>query len=238
MSWTVRCPACDAGFVVPPELDGQELACPSCFSPVPLNRPQAVGAGATAARPASRSAASMPAAMPARTPAPAPTRATAPVAAVAEQVVCPRCRLHFSPKGGPVAQDGTRRKVLIVEDMKYFKQVARDALEERYEVVFASSNAEAREALTAGGIDLLVLDLNLDNGDQGADLLRSFRYKPCPILIYTSTEESEMYGQAWEELKQLGADDLVAKGVNIADSLRHKVATALGEDLEGEDDLD
>lgn len=235
MSWTVRCPACDTGFVVPAEIDGQELACPACFSPVPLNRPQAAAA-ASSAPAASRSAATMASSMPVA--AVAEPVAVPRAEPIAEQVVCPRCKLHFEPKGGPVAAPTDRPRVLIVEDMEYFKQVARDALADRYEVVIATSNAEANAALAHGGIDLMILDLNLDNGDQGADLLRSLGYKPCPILIYTSADESEMYGEAWEELQLLGADDLVVKGVNITDSLRHKVAGALGQSDEDDTDLD
>jgi DNA-binding response OmpR family regulator len=146
-----------------------------------------------------------------------------------EEIVCPRCKLHFVP--GRAARDRAAKErltVLIVEDMSYFQEIARDALAEEYEVKTAETVAEARAILTGGGVDLLVIDLTLDGGDHGIDLLRSFPVKPCPILIYTAQDESEMYGDSWEELRSLGADDMVIKGMNVGESLVRKVGTLLG----------
>lgn len=121
-----------------------------------------------------------------------------------------------------------------MEDQSFFKQLAKDALSDKYEVKFATSNLEAKATLAQGGIALMVLDLTLENGDQGIDLLRGMSLKPCPILIYTSRDESEMYGEEWEELKQLGADDVVMKNMKVDESLLTKVSAALG-DLPEED---
>ena len=73
----------------------------------------------------------------------------------------------------------------------------------------AATSADARSILAQGGIDLLVLDLTLDGCNAGRDLLVELQPKPCPILIFTAQDESEMYGESWEDLKRLGADDLV-----------------------------
>jgi len=147
-----------------------------------------------------------------------------------KEIVCPRCNLHFVPRGGtaPLQRSDERQTVLVVEDMDYFQEIARDALATDFNVKTAESVAEAREILGAGGISLLVLDLTLDGGDHGLDLLRGFRAKPCPILIYTAKDESEMYGDSWEELQNLGADDIVIKGMNVGESLVRKVSTLLG----------
>jgi DNA-binding response OmpR family regulator len=119
--------------------------------------------------------------------------------------------------------------------MDYFREIAVDALASQYEVKTAANVLEARAALTEGGIDLMILDLTLDGGEHGVELLRTMAFKPCPIVIYTAQDESEMYGQRWDELRALGADDLVMKGMNVGESLLRKTAALLGDEL-GEDD--
>jgi CheY-like chemotaxis protein len=144
------------------------------------------------------------------------------------EVVCPRCSLHFDPKQSGGARDGTPPTVLVVDDLVYFREIAKDALEPMFEVKTVATSAEARDLLGKGGIDLLVLDLTLDGCQAGRDLLASLTPKPCPILIFTAKDESEMYGETWEELQGLGADDLVMKGMNVEESLKRKAAALLG----------
>lgn len=160
---------------------------------------------------------------------PEPPAATA----AAEEVICPRCQLHFVPR---VAQEqdplSTRRTVLVVEDMEYFREIAKDALGELYEVKTADSPAEALRILGLGGIDLLVLDLSLEHTEDGLGLLTQLQPKPCPILIFTAEDEAEMYGERWEMLQQYGADDLVMKGMNVGEMLFKKVGDLLGVELE------
>ena len=119
--------------------------------------------------------------------------------------------------------------------MTYFREIATEALSPRYEVKSATNLNEARAAIAAGGIDLMVLDLTLDGGDHGIELLRTMAFKPCPILIFTAQDESEMYGDSWDELRSLGADDLVMKGMNVGESLRRKVGALLGEQWDEEE---
>jgi DNA-binding response OmpR family regulator len=94
--------------------------------------------------------------------------------------------------------------------------------------------AQARAMLLRGGIDLMVLDLTLEGGDHGRRFLAEFAGKPCPIVIFTARDESEMYGDTWEELKRLGADALVLKGMNVGESLRRKVGALLGAEADDE----
>jgi DNA-binding response OmpR family regulator len=153
-----------------------------------------------------------------------------------DEVVCPRCKLHFAPhkRAGEIAQD-PRSTVLLVEDPTYLREIAEEALRSKYEVKTASTMSEALAILAAGGIDLMVLDLTLDGGNQGLELLHSLTAKPCPILVYTAQDESETYGDTWEVLQRLGADNLVTKGMNVGDSLPRKVGALLGENW-GEED--
>jgi len=152
------------------------------------------------------------------------------------EVVCPRCKLHFAPeKGtGEVAQD-PRATVLLIEDPTYLREIAEESLRSKYEVKKASTMSEAQAILAAGGIDLMVLDLILDGSNQGLELLQSLTAKPCPILVYTAQDESETFGDTWKVLQDLGADDLVTKGMNVGDSLPRKVGTLLGENWDDED---
>jgi DNA-binding response OmpR family regulator len=118
---------------------------------------------------------------------------------------------------------------LVVEDMDYFVEIARDALGGRYELKIAKTLDEARRILVRGGIDLLLLDLTLEGGEDGLRLLREPPGKTCPVLLFTAQDESEMYGEGWAKLQALGVDDVVIKGMNMNESLSRKVAEMLGE---------
>ena len=226
MKIELRCPGCGKGYLMEEESAGGELVCPACSSrmttpPAPV---------AESAPPQGRTAEGRAAAA-AIAAAPAPEPASA-----QEKVICPRCQLHFVPRRAASSErDPQRRTVLVVEDMAYFREIAADALSSRYEVKSVANLDEARAAIAAGGIDLMVLDLTLDGGDHGIELLRGMAVKPCPILIFTAQDESEMYGDSWDELRSLGADDLVMKGMNVGESLRRKVSALLGEHWDEEE---
>jgi len=110
--------------------------------------------------------------------------------------------------------------------MEFFQDIARQALEATADLVAVKTVADARRALAQGRFDLLLLDLALE-GEDGRDLLRSLPFKPCPILIFTARDESDMYGDAWRELKDAGADDVVVKGMQMGETLARKVAALL-----------
>jgi CheY-like chemotaxis protein len=220
---------------------------------------------APAARPAGPSARPGPAAptastaAPARSGSPAATSVTAatprpsPAAAVQvplagapastssrdSEIVCPRCNFHFQTGDRPApVHDTSRKTVLVVDDLAYFRKIAFDALSPTFDVKTAATGAEALELLDQGGIDLMVLDLTLGGREGGREggrrLLTGLRPKPCPILIYTAQDESEMYGESWEELSRLGADDVVIKGMNVAGLLVRKVGSLLGTPIDEE----
>ncbi|GEM_PF-1500212 len=228
----VRCPACNHDYVLEREnlpRGGGEIPCLACGAMIPVTvppRPRVAGtvhAGAVHGKPKSGAP---------RQPAAPPPRSSQ----EQEEVVCPRCHLHFRPRT-ELATDPqeTRQTVLVVEDMEYFRRIARDALSEKYDVRTAESSEEALRIIRAGGIDLLVLDLTLDQDGGGMGILSRLQPKPCPILIFTAADESEMYGERWEELKKFGADDLVLKGMNVGDSLSKKVGEMLGEPWDAEE---
>ncbi len=218
MKFGIHCDECDRGSLLDEQTLAAEPKCPHC--------------GAELRVP--------PGMLAARRPSIPPYGSAAPVAhrppdvgeraeSAAHRAVCPRCKLHFSfqPATIPTVPE-SRGRILVVEDMDYFQQIAVDALESDYDVRIARNSREARAALAEGGIDLMILDLTLENGEDGRLLLGGPTRKTCPVLIYTAQDESEMYGEHWEELRRLGADDILIKGMKVGEALARKVAVMLG----------
>ena len=240
MKVEVCCPDCDGGYLVDAEALEAGLPCPGCGRPLdggpsdgtdPVT--QEVGVDLPAARAAATAEAGA-ATAPLVTVETVVATAAAPRAA--SEVVCPRCNLHFKPRANKQARARAttdRPTVLIVEDLVYFREIAAEALENEYEVKAVATKDGARAILDRGGVDLILLDLTLDGGDGGLDLLRELSSKPCPILIYTAQDESEMYGESWDQLRDLGADDIVLKGMNVGDELTRKVGSLLDRESDG-----
>jgi CheY-like chemotaxis protein/predicted RNA-binding Zn-ribbon protein involved in translation (DUF1610 family) len=230
MKVELQCPSCGRGFVAD-EADSRDAPCPSCG--VTLGR---------AARSQPPSPETPPPASPeatrteeAKPPEPQPDVETEP-AAPGEAIVCPRCGLHFTPRASAAPRNEAERKtVLVVEDMDYFLDIAKDALEPQFLVEAAKTIDQARAALTQGEIDLILLDLTLSGGEDGLGFLRELPFKPCPILIFTAEDESVMYGETWEKLQGLGADDVVIKGMNVGESILRKVGSLLGQAIEDDE---
>lgn len=108
------------------------------------------------------------------------------------------------------------RRILLVEDDPDLSRGVRFNLEhEGYEVVSAFTAAAARESVAAG-FDLVVLDLQLPDGD-GLDLLREWRAdgKSAPVLCLTArAQESDVVMGLG-----LGADDYLRKPFGLAELL-------------------
>jgi len=212
MKIEVHCSRCGKGYLLDEAFAGTALPCPACGE-----------AGGLRVEP--------PAAAP---PSPAPVTPAGAAAPAPEEVVCPRCKLHFVPRRATAeAEAGVRPTVLLVQEPSYFREIAQEALASRFELRLASTLAEAEQALRAGGSDLVILDPRLEGG-AGAELLRRLGPRPGPILLYTSQDETEMYGGNWEQLQALGADDIVFAGMQAGESLARKAAALLGRPLDEE----
>ena len=99
--------------------------------------------------------------------------------------------------------------VLIVEDDRLIAENLYDFLEAcGHQCDFAASLAAARTLLAAGGIDVLVLDRNLPDGD-GATLARSLRNagNSLPILMLTARDALDDKLAGFDA----GADDYLGK---------------------------
>ena len=224
MKVEVRCPDCNSPWHVDESVTG-EMVCPKCLTRIPLDGSTTVGI-ADPDRAVAVDSEPVGAVSPDAPGGPSVTEATPDW--MYNEVVCPRCSLHFQPRRRPEASTRTRKTILVVDDLAYFRQIAKDALEPTFVVLTAANRSEARSLISTREIDLLVLDLTLDGFNAGRALLSELSPKSFPILIFTAQDESEMYGENWDELKRLGADDLVIKGMKVAESLLRKASTLLG----------
>lgn len=235
----VSCPTCGAGYTVAPEKipsKGGRLTCPACRKQWSIFPPEAGSDPADATRPArTRSRPDLP-------PAPAPLPVTAPPAS--RQVACPKCGHEFVPRAAappvpepaaprrraPARAAGERKTILLVEDQAYFSEVAREALGPAYRTVSVGTKEEALKIIESDPPQLMILDLSLARGQDGRDLLRAIPDKQFPILIFTARDETDLYGEPWRELKDLGADGIVLKTMNVGEELRQKVSDLLEAD--------
>ena len=78
--------------------------------------------------------------------------------------------------------------VLVVDDDESLRMLCRLNLElEGYDVREAASLEEARQVLAEGGIDAMLLDLHLGDGD-GRDLLASLGSERPPVALFTGSQ--------------------------------------------------
>jgi two-component system chemotaxis sensor kinase CheA len=103
---------------------------------------------------------------------------------LAERMYPPESRPHRE------ALPGRRRRVLLVEDTQFFRQVVKGYLEdEGYEVVTADNGAEGLQRLDGGHFDLVVSDIEMPVMD-GWAFARAVRERPdsgrLPLLALTT----------------------------------------------------
>ncbi|MFH0946444.1 MAG: response regulator transcription factor [Planctomycetota bacterium] len=108
------------------------------------------------------------------------------------------------------------RLLLVEDDVDLARGVRFNLEQEGYEVLGAGEVGAARSLLKEGGIDLVLLDLNLPDGD-GLDLLRELREdgRKLPVICLTAR------GQETDVVMglTLGADDYVKKPFGVAELL-------------------
>ncbi len=234
----VNCPGCNTNYViderkVPPR--GAKMTCRECGNSWKVGgSPPAHAAtrpAPTSSAPASEAAGKKAAATPPRSEI---------SATLLKPVHCPSCGHLFvpyapAPPRAPAQAThssnkpaAARGKVLLVEDQNYFAELTREALSAAYETTVAATLGEAGKLLDSGPYDLVILDLSLEEGQDGTQLLRETKKRGIPVLIFTARDETELYGSAWEQLKSAGASDILIKGVHVGEELRQKVQSMLG----------
>ncbi len=108
-------------------------------------------------------------------------------------------------------------KVLLVEDdYKIGRFVEKGLRENSYTVVWRRGVAEANDAISESGFDLIILDLGLPDGD-GVELLREWRQcgfnEPVLILSARDSVEDRVSGL------NFGADDYLPKPFSFEELL-------------------
>jgi len=150
-------------------------------------------------------------------------------------VNCPKCGHFFVPQAqgptlvrqAPHKETRPVSRVLLVEDQKYFAELTREALGDDCETTVTANLSAARNLIAAGGYDLVILDLSLEDGQDGTQVLQATRTLGVPVLIFTARDETELYSGVWEQLKAAGATDILIKGMNVGDELKQKVQSLL-----------
>jgi CheY-like chemotaxis protein len=103
------------------------------------------------------------------------------------------------------------KKILIVEDHAEIREILGRLLKQRgYDVIDAEDGAQGLAVLAEEAIDLVLLDLNLPDGD-GLSIAQQIRAKSTvPIIILTArnAQEDKLIGLG------LGADDYLTKPIN------------------------
>ena len=119
------------------------------------------------------------------------------------------------------------KRILIVEDDRALGDGLCLALRApSLELALCRTLSAAREALEAGGFDLLILDVNLPDGN-GLDFLRRLRAgaNPVPVILLTANDMETDIVAGLES----GADDYVTKPFSLA-VLRARVNAQLRRD--------
>ncbi|MCW5654160.1 response regulator [Hydrogenophaga sp.] len=121
--------------------------------------------------------------------------------------------------------------VLLVEDDRELRATLRAALDvEGYRVLAAASLADARALLAHGqGVDIVLLDLGLPDGDGEALLAELRRTRSTPVIVISAREAEAPRIR----LLDAGADDFLVKPFSLGEllarmrvALRHRGTTA------------
>jgi two-component system KDP operon response regulator KdpE len=117
--------------------------------------------------------------------------------------------------------------VLLVDDEPAILRLLRTSLATQgYRTIEAANGAAALTLASAGGVDVVLLDLGLPDID-GLEVLRRLRAaSPVPVIVLTSREDERTKVAALD----LGADDYVTKPFGMAElmarvraALRHRL---------------
>lgn len=232
----VSCPGCNNQYLVDERkisAKGASMTCRECGTKWRVSAPTAALGVPPPAAAAEASLSQSPGPV---VPAEAALRVGDSSSALRTPVTCPKCNHFFVPQSlGPtlVRQAAPQKearplsRVLLVEDQKYFAELTREALGDDCETTVTANLGAARNLIAAGGYDLVILDLSLEDGQDGTQVLQATRTLGVPVLIFTARDETELYGGVWEQLKAAGATDILIKGMNVGDELKKKVQSLL-----------
>lgn len=139
----------------------------------------------------------------------------------------PRPRQRFADEAPSEAQDVPARErpmILLVEDSRMQRELLKDWLEPRYEVVTADDGFEALAKIVTIRPDLVILDLIMPRVT-GYELLCALRRAHMDVPVLVSSSRVASAGDRLGPLV-LGATEFLPKPVNRIE-LEHKVETLL-----------
>jgi len=103
-----------------------------------------------------------------------------------------------------------RQTILVVDDEPFFRQILKDTLQEKYEVMAAADGEEASAIIAKVRPDLIILDVEMP-GKNGIDICRelkgNFVTRDIPVIMLTSRAGR---GETVDGLNA-GADDYIVK---------------------------
>jgi two-component system, cell cycle response regulator DivK len=118
------------------------------------------------------------------------------------------------------------RKILIVEDVEYNRDLLVQLLEEEYEILTAADGAGGIETAARDRPDLILMDLSLPGVD-GWEATRRLKARPeteaIPVIALTA---HAMHGDE-DRARACGCDDYLTKPID-EDQLFAKLARFLG----------
>lgn len=109
---------------------------------------------------------------------------------------------------------GESHSLLIVEDNRETQLMLKALFRKMYQVSFADTIIAAKDQIASKHFDLILLDLNLNGGDDGRTLLLQIRSdqrtKHIPIIIATAYDIK----QGEEEFFQKYANEFLSKPID------------------------
>lgn len=122
--------------------------------------------------------------------------------------------------------DCSNKKILLIDDDDFLKNILVQKFNSANCIVFSSSNAtEALEIIRKESFDIIILDLMLQGGMDGLEILYIIKNNPktknIPVVILSNNDEKDTK----EKAKNLGAESFLIKAeVNsqeIIDEIKH-----------------
>lgn len=130
-----------------------------------------------------------------------------------------------------------RPVVLIADDYPENRRLIYLYLRSEYDVEEAPSAEEALERLAAGGIDLVVMDLNFRDGMNGIAAVQEIRRNPATAKVPVLALTAYAYPHDRDRCVEAGFDDYLSKPV-FKDAMLKKVAMLIASRRSGSGDGD
>jgi two-component system cell cycle response regulator DivK len=118
------------------------------------------------------------------------------------------------------------RKVLIVEDVEYNRDLLVQLLEDEYEILTAADGAAGIEMAARHRPDLILMDLSLPGVD-GWEATRRLKARPDTAAIHVIALTAHAMQGDEERARSCGCDDYLTKPID-EDQLFAKLARLLG----------